>query len=44
MFCRPDLTREQAVLHMHKVIEESMGAIFPQVVDAVHRLRLFFKT
>ena len=27
-----------------EIIQESLGAIFPQVVDVVHRWRLFFKT
>eukprot|EP00802_Teleaulax_amphioxeia_P005890 Tamp_05894.p1 GENE.Tamp_05894~~Tamp_05894.p1 ORF type:complete len:820 (+),score=205.08 Tamp_05894:86-2545(+) len=41
---RLDLSREEAVQYMQGIIQESLGAIFPQVVDVVHRWRLFFKT
>mmetsp|Transcript_16669 Transcript_16669/g.55517 ORF Transcript_16669/g.55517 Transcript_16669/m.55517 type:complete len:826 (-) Transcript_16669:38-2515(-) len=39
-----DLTREEAVQYMQGLIQESLGAIFPQVVDVMHRWRLYFKT
>lgn len=38
------LSREEAVQYMQGIIQESLGALFPQVVDVVHRWRLFFKT
>ena len=41
---RLDLSREEAVQYMQGIIQESLGALFPQVVDVVHRWRLFFKT
>jgi len=41
---RMDLSREEAVQYMQTIIQESLGAIFPQVVDVVHRWRLYFKT
>jgi len=39
-----DLSREEAVQYMQGLIQESLGAIFPQVVDVMHRWRLYFKT
>ena len=39
-----DLSREEAVQYMQGKIHESLGALFPQVVDVAHRWRLYFKT
>ncbi|KAJ1495620.1 kinase-like domain-containing protein [Baffinella frigidus] len=39
-----ELSREEAVQYMQGKIQESLGALFPQVVDVAHRWRLFFKT
>ena len=37
------LTSEEAVEHMQEVIHQSLSAVFPQLVDTVHKWRQFFK-
>jgi phosphatidylinositol 3-kinase len=37
------LTSEEAVDHLQDVIHQSLGAVFPQLVDTVHKWRQFFK-
>ncbi|EKX35812.1 phosphatidylinositol 3-kinase VPS34A [Guillardia theta CCMP2712] len=37
------LTPQEAVTYLQEVIHESVGALFPQLVDTVHKWRQFFK-
>ena len=37
------LSPQEAVAYLQDVIHESLGALFPQIVDTVHKWRQFFK-